>query len=116
EAEFPEESLASRLRQFGEFRADPRDPLGQEAQRRKIRLREIAVVVALLLGTRGTHLAPAPIPEHGHLLHALAAVEQGALAPELRLECALDAREGIHVLDLGLRAEACLAARTRAHV
>ena len=43
-------------------------------------------------------------------------VERRALAGELRLQRALHAGEGVHVLDLRLRPEPALAAKPRAHV
>jgi hypothetical protein len=72
--------------------------------------------VAVLLAATRAHLAAHVVPEERLLLHLLAALEHLALAHELGVDRALDAREGVHVLDLGPVAELRRAAHAHADV
>jgi hypothetical protein len=72
--------------------------------------------VALLLASGGPHGARVRVPEHRLLNDPLAASEDRTLTIELGIECALDGRERIQILDLRLRAKLARANGARADV
>src|SRR5690606_11792041 len=66
---------------------------------------KVAVVVAFLLAAHRTRFVLVRIPEEGLVDDRLTRCPQLTLACELEVEGALDVAEGVHVLDLRLRAE-----------
>src|SRR5690606_38148166 len=72
----------------------------------QVGIREVPVVVALLLAPHRTGFTPVRVPEEGFVDDRFAPGPECALTFDLEHERTLDVAERVHVLDLGLRAEA----------
>ena len=99
------EALAAQARKLGQLPLDRGDPGRVGLDRDQIGIGEVPVVVRVLLRAHGHRDRPVRIPEARLLDDPLAAVERASLARRLVLEGVSHVAEGVHVLDLDLRAE-----------
>ena len=101
---------------LGELGTQPLDELGRRLDRHEVGLGEVAVVVRLLLRPPGGERARRRVEVVRVLLDRAAGLPDVDLALDLGLDPARDEVEGVHVLDLGSRAELVRPGRTHGDV
>ncbi len=111
-----DEALAAIRGQFGHMGANTRHPGFADAQRNKVRLGEIAVIVGVLLAAHGHGFASLHVEQARFLGYAAAGFNQLDLPFDFMIQRHLQETEGVQVLHFRLGAEFFRAVEAHADV